>query len=138
MYLTAQRVVSPSGENGINGFLYKHDVVAWDIPPEAVTGSVGELVHAFIVVPQGGNNVMSYVDVVAPDGTPYDRIRTQISSWMMEQASAQLPLPWTGVTENIRFGLHMVSTYAKDWRREATQLLMACQMTIDEYRCTAK
>lgn len=137
MYLTAQRVISPSRENGINGFLFEHGTVAWALPPEPITGAIGELVHTFILVPPGGNKVMSYVDIIAPDGTPYDRIHNRIIPWMAARASAQQGLPWTSDDEDMRFGLHMVSAYAKAWKSEAAKLLLACQMTLDRYTLPA-
>jgi hypothetical protein len=137
VYLTAQRVISAGGESGINGFLYEHGTVAWETPPEPIGGAIGELVHTFIMVPQGGNKVMSYVDVVAPDGTLYESIRERVFPWMVAQASAGHSLPWTGVVEDMRFGLHMISTYAKTWKSEVAKLLMTCQMTLDRYTLPA-
>jgi len=131
MYLTAQRVISSSDENGINGFLYEHGAGAWELPPEPIAGSIGELVHTFIMVTPGDNKVVSFLDIVAPDGTPYDRVRALILSWLAAQASVSQPLPWTGVVESMRFGLHMTATYAKLWKSEVAKLLTACQMTLD-------
>ena len=134
MYLTAQRVISPSGENGINGFLYEHGTVTWEKPPEPIKNAIGELVHTFIMVTPGNNQVMSYVDVIAPDNTPYARIRERIFPWFSAQACAQQPLPWTGIVEDMRFGLHMTAAYAKAWKSEVTKLIAVCQLTLD--RCT--
>lgn len=137
MYLTAQRVISPNDENAINGFLYEHGAVTWETPPAPIAGAIGELVHTFILVPQGGNKVMSYIDVVAPDGTPYERIRERIFPWMVTRASARQSLPWTDVVEDMRFGLHMIAAYAKVWKSEVTRLLTMCQMTLDRYTLPA-
>lgn len=134
MYLTAQRVVSSGNENGINGFLYEHGVVAWDPPPDPVSGmgdAIGELVHSLISVTPGDNRVVSYVDIVAPDGTPYEGVFLPIFTWMTERSSAREPFPWVGVVGDMRFGLHMVSAYAKTWREEVSRLLSACQMTLE-------
>lgn len=136
MYLTAQRVISPGGENGINGFLYEHGAIAWGTPPQPIAGSIGELVHTFIMVPPGNNKVVSYVDVVAPDGTSYESIRDRIFPWLEAQPSTQ-PLPWTGVVEDMRFGLHMVASFAKVWRSETARLLTTCKVTFDRYKLPA-
>jgi hypothetical protein len=138
VYLTAQRVISTGGESGINGFLYEHAVTRWGTtPPELIDGAIGELVHTFILVPPGDNKVVSYVDIVAPDGTTYDRIRAQIVPWMATQARERPSLPWTGVVEDMRFGLHMTETYAKAWKPEVAKLLLTCQMTLDRYTLPA-
>ena len=137
MYLTAQRVVSARGENGINGFLYEHEAVSWETPPEPIAGAIGELAHSFILVTPGDNKVMSYIDIVAPNGTSYDHIRDRITPWLAARASEGQPLPWTGIDGDMRFGLHMTATYARAWRSEAAALLSACQMTCDRYKLPA-
>ncbi len=137
MFLTAQRVISSRGENGINGFLYEHGAVVWEAPPEPIAGSIGELVHQFILVTPGDNKIVSFLDIVAPDGTPYVSVRELIVPWLVAQASAQQPLPWTGIVESMRFGLHMTAACAKLWKSEVSKLLTACQMTLDRYTLPA-
>lgn len=133
MYLTAQRVISSSGENGINGFLYEHGDVAWETPPDPTSESIGKLVHSFITVPPGNNHVMSFVDVVAPDGTPYERIGEQIAAWIATKVIDRRPLPWADVVEDMRFGLDMTATYARAWKSEVAALIAACRMTHERY-----
>ena len=133
MYLTAQRVISPGGEDGINGFLYEHGE-PWDIPPEPADGAVGELVHTLITLPPGGNKVMSYIDIVAMDGTPYDRIHARLIPWIVERCRGEVPMPWAGACEDMRFGFHMARPYAIAWRTEASRLITACRMTLAEFR----
>lgn len=129
MYLTAQRVISPSSEIGINGFLYEHGTVAWETPPDPTSESVGKLVHSLITVPPGSNRVVSFVDIVAPDGTPYERIGTQIATWIAAKVIDRRPLPWADLVEDMRFGLDMTTTYARVWRLEVAELLATCRMT---------
>lgn len=137
MFLTAQRVISPAGENAINGFLYEHGDVAWETPPEPIEGSIGLLAHSFLMVtPTGNNKVVSYLDIVAPDGTPYLHVRELIVPWLAARVTANA-LPWTGVVENMRFGLHMTTAYLRAWRAEVVRLLAACQMTCDRYTLPA-
>jgi hypothetical protein len=135
MYLTAQRVLAPSGENNINGFLYEHGAVTWQTPPEPIEGAIGKLVHTFIMVPQGGNKVLSFVDIVASDDVPYAHIRERLCAWLTAQANMPHPhpLPWTGVDGDMRFGLAMITTLAKAWRSEVGHLLRTCQATFDRY-----
>jgi hypothetical protein len=70
MLLTAQRVISPHlRARGVNVFQYLHGPNSWErVPnnflPEA---NPGELVAQWIQVPPGGNRVVSFLDVVAPD-----------------------------------------------------------------------
>lgn len=137
MYLTAQRVISPSGENGINGFLYEHGTVAWETPPDPASESAGKLVHSFITVPPGSNRVVSFVDVVAPDDTPYERIGERIASWIAARVIDRRPLPWTDVVEDMRFGLNMTATYARAWKLEVAALIAACRMTHERRELSA-
>jgi hypothetical protein len=137
MYLTAQRVTSPSGEDAINGFLYDHGAVAWEEPPEPIGGAIGQLARTFIMVPPGGNKVLSYIDIVAPDGTPYEYIRERIIPWMVARASARQSLPWTAIVEDMRVGLHMTTAFVKAWKSEVARLLLTCQMTLDRYTLPA-
>ena len=138
MFLTAQRVISPGGENGVNGFLYEHGDVAWETPPEPIAGSIGVLAHSFLsVTPTGDNKVVSYLDIVAPDGTSYPRVRELIVPWLAAQTAEKQVLPWTGVIEDVRFGLHMTAAYTRAWRAEVARLMLVCQMTLDRYEMPA-
>ena len=133
MYLTAQRVRAPDGKIGVNGFLYEHAAdVTWSEPPKPAAGSVGELVHSFLMVPPGGNQVLSFIDIVAPNGMSYAALDTRIRAWLTAGTPEQ-PLPWTWSDAEVRLGLHMVSAYVKAWRAEAGRLLATCQLTIDRY-----
>lgn len=66
-YLTAQKVVSPAtGQTGINAFRYaKAAVRSFELMQ---TDDPGELEAQQIAVPPGGNDVLCYLDVLAPDG----------------------------------------------------------------------
>lgn len=76
MYLTAQRVASPRQIWGINAFYYEHGPIIW--PPNALLmldQGPGTLVEiAAEIEPLGGNRVLSFLDIVAPDGTPRQQI----------------------------------------------------------------
>ena len=73
MYITAQRVISEEGQQGINTFYYLHrpnkqpkpatfsDVLSVD------EGNTGKLIKDQVEVKPGGNRVKSYLDIVAPD-----------------------------------------------------------------------
>jgi hypothetical protein len=67
--LTAQRVAGVHGR-GINVYEYHHGV-AWDgMVPSAFLPATdpGTLARYWEQVPSGGNDVVSYLDFVAPDG----------------------------------------------------------------------
>jgi hypothetical protein len=78
MFLTAQRVRSPwSRKVGINVFLFHHGadksaLIDWNRPDAELVlqQQPGELVAELIEVVPGANSVDSYLDILAPDGTP--------------------------------------------------------------------
>ncbi len=80
MYLTAHRLVTPLGDEGVNAFLHLHgDQFAWpDDPAPLATSNPGEIVERNTEVPPGGNRVLAYLDVLAPDGTPAAEIRAAL------------------------------------------------------------
>ena len=74
MYLTAQRVrVTRGGQGGINAFVFRHGSVGanvnWEAPDfdELITRNPGDLVARSTQVRPGGNHVLSFLDVLAPD-----------------------------------------------------------------------
>ena len=77
MYLTAHRVRSPLAKVGINCFLYEHgdeivEGLSWDNPNLRLISEQhpGRLRNKHIEVQPGGNEVLSYFDLAARDGTP--------------------------------------------------------------------
>jgi len=82
MYVTAHRVRSRKGAEGINSFLHEHagdDGVGlnWGAPDIAAISErlVGKLVADSYDVPPGGNRVLSYLEAAAPDGTSVKALR---------------------------------------------------------------
>ena len=75
MYLAAQRVRS-TGRTGVNVFLYRHPPgsIAWADPGHVVEQMPGELVSSEIEVPPGGNEVLSFLDVVAAEEVSSDAV----------------------------------------------------------------
>ena len=67
LYLTAQKVLSPTGQTGVNAFRYAQaavrsfELVEVDDP--------GVLEAQRIEVSPGGNEVLCFLDVLAPDAT---------------------------------------------------------------------
>jgi hypothetical protein len=70
MYLASQRVRSRD-RSGINVFLYRHrdGDIPWEDPKRIVENMPGELASSEVEVPPGGNEVLSFLDIVAMDGT---------------------------------------------------------------------
>jgi hypothetical protein len=70
MLLTAQRVMSARAHaRGVNVYQYLHGPHAWERVTDEFLPEVnpGELVAQWIQLPPGGNRVVSFLDVVAPD-----------------------------------------------------------------------
>jgi hypothetical protein len=70
MFLTAQRVLSPATrQRGVNVYQYLHGSHPWTRVPDRFLPDVnpGELVAQWIELPPGGNRIVSFLDVVAPD-----------------------------------------------------------------------
>ncbi|MSP61261.1 MAG: hypothetical protein EXR72_13130 [Myxococcales bacterium] len=71
MYVTAHRVGAPMGDEGVNSFLHLHGAqFVWpDDPASLPERNPGALEERRTEVPPGGNRVIAYLDVLAPDGT---------------------------------------------------------------------
>jgi len=82
MYLTAHRVFSTTrGRQAVNAFRYEHGQqpiagIDWENPNIALIAEAhpGALVGDNVEMAPGGNEVISYLDVAAQDGTPNNRI----------------------------------------------------------------
>jgi hypothetical protein len=75
MYVTAHLVRSPGGDEGINGWIHEHGSIPWptslpDILKLVETNPGEPLRESLGLCPVGGNSVLAYLDVLAPDGTP--------------------------------------------------------------------
>jgi hypothetical protein len=90
MYLTAQRVRSKAGSEGVNAYLHLHRELAM---PQDCTGApdldhIAQFVCGYVVakrevVPPGGNQVLAYLDVAAPDdalGTDLNHVLTELGA----------------------------------------------------------
>lgn len=86
MYATAQRVRSRAGAVGINGFLHVHGVhFLWPEQPWLLPErDSGAQTHEHIEVPPGGNEVISYLDVLAPDGAAPEEVEAALTGLWLE------------------------------------------------------
>jgi len=115
MLLTAQRVLSPhSHARGVNVYQYLHGSYVWDrVPDEFLPeANPGELVAQWIELSPGGNRVVSFLDVVAPDEVDAIELQQRLASlkhWLppsghpttaywdpfwLRFGCASLPVPW--------------------------------------------
>lgn len=90
IYLTAQKVVSATGNSGVNTFRYKGaDVRSLE---RLSAGDIGTLDAQRVEVPPGGNEVVCYLDVIAPDAMSSPVIGRALESlrrsWSPEQHSS--------------------------------------------------
>ncbi len=114
MYVTAHRVSRrESGETGINAFFFLHgdhdpevrddwndtdmDQVSYRAP--------GTLTRQSIELSLGGNTVMSYLDIVARDGTSEEQIRQTLREFQGRIAADKIPMTLVIDHVAIRFGL---------------------------------
>jgi len=131
MYLTAQRVVAPSGNTGINVYHYAHPSRPWAIPPQGVPeDDPGELQGKKLELPPGGNRVRSYLDIVAADGAPTEELLESFRDFLA--AHEGQPLPWSGLQGHWLFRVGMESGLAAQWRRELAALLKAIASQLED------
>jgi hypothetical protein len=125
MYLTAQHVQASSGAEGVNAFRYDHETRVWDgLPPAGIPDQdPGVLIAQSIEVPPPGNRVRAYLDIVAPDETPWAEIRRAFFTFVSE--AQRSPLPWVGVVGRCLFRLEMERAVATQWQRELADLYRA-------------
>jgi len=110
MYLTAQRVLTPKGETGINVFLHCNAVAneALLLTPNEIAAiadaNPGDIVAHRCEVKPGGNRVLSFIDVVAPELYPLEGLRTVLDEAKDNILSAPLPISLIEKGIGIRFG----------------------------------
>ena len=127
MYLSAQRVRSPAGADGINAFQYLHGQYVWQgLPPQGIPDqNPGTLVTQTLNVPPPGNRVRSFLDVVAPDDASWSEIRPAFIAFV--SAAQRQPMPWVGVFGRCLFRVGMDASVAAQWSHEIAALYRAVQ-----------
>lgn len=127
MYLTSHHVVSPSsGQEGINAFLYLHGEHSWSVrPPEIPDQNPGVLRAQSISVRPPGNEVRSYLDIVAPDETRWEEVRVGLMDFVGTCQRSQLP--WASQSGKCFFRLGMELGLASQWQKELAVLYRASQ-----------
>lgn len=108
MYVTAHRVRARTGDEAVHAFLHQHGAVAW--PDEVFDWpeiNPGRLIGRRTVFEVGGNNVLSYLDLLAPDGTPASVIEGALEEFRqdLEERANPTVMVTGGIT--IRFGTNL-------------------------------
>lgn len=117
MLLVTQRVVSASGQQGTNAFLYRHGAVLWTEPqsPDILPRT---LVRSHVEVTPAGNRVLSYLDICVPDDWTVATIDKLVQAALA--AKATLPDVFTQGVALVRFDLDRA--LATVWRSEVSDL----------------
>lgn len=124
MYVTAHRVVTRRREQGINAYIYHHGPRRWARPPRP-EDDPGELVNTLLTVNEvGGNDVRSYLGVVAPDDVFWPQIEPRFLQFV--ESARLTPFPWEAEVGSCLFQLGMDRPLARSWRRELGLLYKAC------------
>ncbi len=112
MYLTAHRILKRNTpKTGINAFLHRHDVKAlpdidWEDPnlDLVVNACPGRLVEKECDLSPGGNEVLSYLDVVSDDATTPMEIQTALDAFQNTLPGKSLPFVYGIGRIAVRFG----------------------------------
>jgi hypothetical protein len=116
--------MAADGHLGVNAFCYLHGPVSWlDRPPAEVTKSRGQLANSRIEIRPGGNKVLSYLDIIAPDDTPSRKLYGEIIDSIDLAHERALPL-WIQIDE-VTFEFNVDPRLAPGWREELAALLRA-------------
>lgn len=110
MYATAQRVRTSKGVVGINAFLHEHGEESQELNWSTISISQisdynpGKMVAQLAEVVPGGNSVLSFLDVLAPDGTSPAAIQAALTLQMGALLSGVLPTEVRLQNISLRFG----------------------------------
>jgi hypothetical protein len=119
MKLTAQRVVKPGTKKwAIHVFYFEHEYSWVGSPPPGL--GEGHLVDHEARLGAGGNHVLSYLDIVAPDETPPATL-LRIFAQLYDQHQP----PFRTQIGNCMFESNMISAFAALWRAELARLYEA-------------
>jgi len=128
MYITAHHVERPrTNVEGINAFCYRHGSYTWvGLPPAGIPDeNPGELAASLVTIPQGGNRVRSYLDIIMPDEVPWGEARTSFITFLSEAQGRDFP--WEGVSGRCTFRVGLEIGLAVSWQHEIALLLRAAE-----------
>jgi len=112
MYLTAHHVRAPDGSVGINAYLHRHSQsdetrINWERPDVARIANElpGKDVAQAIEVKPGGNTVLGYLDVVAPERADPAFLADSLRLFEHYVREAHFPVVFSSNRIAIRFGI---------------------------------
>lgn len=107
MYITAHRVAAPLGDEGINAFLHLHGAgFVWpEDPGPLATHNPGVLSERSTEVAPGGNRVLAYLDVLAPDGTLQNDVNLAVADLAADLDGKANPTWYEHGLITLRFGV---------------------------------
>jgi hypothetical protein len=120
MLLSAQRVRSPHGLTGINRYVYRHALPEWMAENLADLERSAVLATQDFEVPPGGNSVVSYLDIFAPEGTTSVTIAVTVARIRAGHAPSAFPAEFRKGDVTVRLGL--VFGLVLTWKNELTDL----------------
>ena len=137
MYVAAQRVRSASAV-AINVFIYEHAPARVPMRPDGVVDVEriaeefrGQLVSSKTPIPPGGNSVLSYLDVAAPDGTRPEEFESLAFPRVAQPSPAGIPRLWNNNDIALRFGAQF---YIADYSRAAEEFEQLKRAIIEALR----
>jgi hypothetical protein len=95
MYITAHRVRDSQGQIEVHSFLHRHDENDCPFPNDPVTvpqSAPGRLLKKKVVLPPGDNTILSYLDLIAPEGTWSDAWTDPLEQLAEHVGERQRPL----------------------------------------------
>lgn len=125
MLLTAQRVRSIKGDDGVNAFYYRHGAIpGWVArPPKGIPDdNPGIRVNATTEIEPGGNLVVSYLDIIAPDETPASEVLASLQGFLSLE---HRQLPWVATVDRCTFRFWVQPTLVSRWAEEFKALAKA-------------
>lgn len=132
MLLSAQRVRTSQGVTGINRYVYRH------APGVRNTLDLTALEQAAVLhaqdfeVPPGGNDVRSYLDIFAPEGTSsVDIARAAV---VIRGGPDPTSFPAMFFCDSIVFRLGLVFGLVPSWRNELTDLVSRLLLSAEDHR----
>lgn len=122
MKLAAQRVMQPARRGlAIHAFHYSHGPYIWEGAPPPDLGNGTLQVSRTVLRPLGGNSVLTYLDVIAPDEVSNARI---LLAFAQIYEGDQAP-PFKQTVGNCTFESNMIHSYLLGWRQELVGLFEA-------------
>jgi hypothetical protein len=118
MKLAAQRVMQPATRaQATHAFHYAHGALVWNGPPPPGLGH-GVLQASRVELRPGGNHVLTYLDIVAPDETP----TVTIFRALAQIYDRERPPPFVETIGNCTFESGMIHAFQLAWRQELLHL----------------